>query len=486
MEFFWKVVGIFYFLNIGCIILVVFVERKKPQATLAWVLAMVLCPLLGAVFYLFLGRAYTVGKKSFLFERLNLTDAFGNFVNQQLKASRAQRLQNMDLKASAFAEVIGLHLKESGSIYTQDNELYLFVTAKEKYQKLYADLQAAKQSIHMEYFIIRKDAVGQRIVDLLAQKAKEGIQVRLLYDEYGAKKTDMAFFRPIVKAGGKVCRFYGKKWMNFLNSNHRNHRKIVVIDGKVAYMGGMNLGIEYMGHHPKVTPWRDTHLRIEGSCVYFLQIRFLLDWCFSSKEQFDLKQKSLFTDLFPESRAKGQAGVQIVSSGPDATTEAIRDGYVKLINTARERIYIQTPYFIPDDLVRHCLKIAARSGVDVRLMLPGVPDKKFVYTMTLSYVEELLASGIRVYFYGGFIHSKTIVVDGIMASVGTTNFDIRSFDLNFEVNAFIYDGDFSQRCEEAFFTDIKKSREEIFENFIKRPWFKKWGERLCRLLSPIS
>ena len=476
----------FYMLNILCAVIIVFVERKKPQSAVAWLLVMLFLPLIGVIVYMFLGRTYTIGNRHFLFEKTLFDKAYQKFLKDQIEVSKARRMQNIDPEASLYADAITMHLNESASVYTQDNALRLFTDISEQYSQMEKDILAAKNTVHMQYFIIKNDSVGMRFIDLLAKKAREGVQVRLLYDAFGAPQTTMTCFRPIIEAGGQVCRYYGKRRTNFVNLNHRNHRKIVVIDGEIAYTGGANLGEEYTGGHARIKPWRDTHLRIKGSSVYMLQIRFLLDWSFSSKERFNFDSPAILSTYFPDSEGEGDAGVQIVSGGPDTKGEPVRNGYVKLINNAKETVFIQTPYFIPDELALESLKIAARSGVDVRIMLPGVPDKSYVYHITLSYVEELLAAGIKVYLYNGFLHAKTIVADGMMASIGTTNFDIRSFSLNFEVNAFIYDQAFCALCDQAFLTDMENAKQINIKEFLGRPLRKKILENIYRLFSSIS
>ena len=245
----------------------------------------------------------------------------------------------------------------------------------------------------------------------------------------------------------------------------------------------MNLGLEYLGRK-KITPWRDTHLKLTGSCVGLLQIRFLLDWLFSSGEM-HLPESSV-RKCFPSPSVQGNMGVQIVSCGPDTNAENIKFGYLKMINSAHKRIYIQTPYFVPDDAMLQCLMLAARSGIDVRIMIPGVPDKKYVYAITLSYMEDLLKCGARVYLHPGFIHSKTIVIDSCAASVGTANFDVRSFDLNFEVNAFVYDREFALKNIEVFMTDAGECKELTYESFRKRNGLRKAEESLFRLFAPLA
>jgi cardiolipin synthase len=263
--------------------------------------------------------------------------------------------------------------------------------------------------------------------------------------------------------------------------NYRNHRKIAVIDGKEAFVGGFNIGDEYLGENKRFGYWRDTHLKIVGSAANSLQQRFLLDWRYASNEKIAFDKK-----YFPCIYSNGNIGIQIVSSGPDSEWEQIKNGYIKMINSAKKSVYIQTPYFIPDESILEALKIASLSGVDVRIMIPSKPDHLFVYWASLSYVGELLKSGVKSYKYNkGFIHSKAIVVDGKISSVGTANMDVRSFRLNFEVNAFIYDSSVSERLTKIFEEDIKCCTEITQELYGSRSLFIKFKESISRLLSPV-
>src|SRR5690606_24841984 len=251
-----------------------------------------------------------------------------------------------------------------------------------------------------------------------------------------------------------------------LRINFRNHRKIVVIDGKIAYLGGFNVGDEYLGLVKKFGYWRDTHLRIEGTAVHAAQIRFILDWNQASD------RNDIYYDpkYFPNITQKGKIPIQVVTSGPDSQYEHIKNGYIKMISLAKKSIYIQTPYFIPDNSILDALRIAVLSGVEVNIMIPNKPDHLFVYWATLSYIGELLDAGANVEIYDkGCIHAKMIVVDDLAASIGTANIDVRSFQLNFEVNAFIYDSQTAKRLVHIFEQDIKKSRRLTYDQYLQRP-----------------
>jgi len=365
---------------------------------------------------------------------------------------------------------------------TQDNKVDVFTDGNEKFRALMADIDNAEDHVHLVYYIMRNDRLGNELLSLLVAKAKQGVEVRVLYDAMGSRRLPRKFFRPLIDAGGKVSAFFPAIIPHLnLQVNYRNHRKLAIIDGAVGYIGGFNIGDEYLGLNKKFGYWRDTHLRILGKAVFAMQTRFILDWNQASSNKINYEDR-----LFPEIESVGDTDVQIVSSGPDSEWEQIKYGYIKLINSAKDYIYIQTPYFIPDASVLDALRIAVLSGVDVRLMIPNKPDHAFVYWATYSYVGNLLKTGARVFVYeNGFIHAKTMIADGKMASVGTANIDVRSFRLNFEVNAFLYDQALVQELVDIFEKDTQLSWELTYGEYINRPVYIRSKESISRLLSPI-
>ncbi|RTE12327.1 cardiolipin synthase, partial [Staphylococcus epidermidis] len=337
--------------------------------------------------------------------------------------------------------------------------------------------------IHIQYYIIHSDNLGKQLLHELEKKAEEGIEVKMLYDDMGSRdlrKKDLKKFR---QRGGHAESFFPSKLpLINLRMNNRNHRKIVVIDGTIGYVGGFNVGDEYLGKSKKFGYWRDTHLRIKGDAVNALQLRFILDWNSQSTRD-NLTYESRY---FPDVDSGGTIGIQIASSGPDEDWEQIKYGYLKMISSAKESIYIQSPYFIPDQAFLDSIKIAALGGVDVNIMVPNKRDHPFVYWATLKNVASLLEAGVNVYHYdNGFLHSKTLVIDDEVASVGTANMDNRSFTLNFEVNAFIYDEGVARSLKQAFINDMKLSNKLTSEAYAKRNILVKFKEGISQLLSPI-
>ena len=326
----------------------------------------------------------------------------------------------------------------------------------------------------MQYYIIRNDELWQEVEKVLIQKAREGVEVRVLFDSMGCRTMK----------GIQVAEFFPALLGQLqLRVNYRNHRKIVVIDGRVGFVGGFNVGREYLGRDKKFGYWRDTHLCIEGAAVTSLAVRFVLDWNYAAKENLFLED-SLFE--IPQYTRNGRDPVQIISSGPDSKTKMIHDNYLRLIHRAQDHVYIQTPYFIPDDSILDALKIAAKSGVDVRIMIPCKPDHPFVYWATYSYIGEMVAAGAKCYVYNnGFLHAKTLSIDGMVACVGTANMDFRSFGLNFEVNAVIYSERTVQRLERAFENDMTLCTQVTRKVYDERGLVIKAKEQFSRLLSPL-
>ena len=349
--------------------------------------------------------------------------------------------------------------------YTQNNEVTIYTDGNKKFEDLFKAIEEAKNHIHMEYFIIRNDDLGNKLLTLLSKKAEEGVAVRLLYDSIGGRHISKEQIEKLKSSGVKVAILFSGRipFFNF-KINYRNHRKIVVIDGIIGFVGGFNVGDEYVGLNKEIGNWRDTIFKIMGDAVIDLQTRFFLDWGHASKEDLMFLPK-----YFPDNRMQGNVGIQIITSGPDKLDEAIKSNYVKMINSAKKSILIQTPYFVPDASVFEAIKIAATSGVDVRIMIPCKPDHPFVYWATYWYCGGLLKYGVKVYTYEyGFMHAKTLVVDGIVSSVGTANFDVRSFKLNFECNAVIYDTNTSQTLHTIFMEDLNNSVELTRELYLER------------------
>lgn len=467
-------------LNVVLAGFVIFLERRDVGATWAWLLVLLFIPVVGFILYLIFGQNLS-RRKIFDWkdqEKIGIKE----ITHTQIELLSNSIFPFNDRRTAEFKDLIYMLLVNDGAVLTQDNDVEIFIDGKEKFDALIKDMEAAEDHIHLVYYIIRNDELGKKIMSTLVKKAKEGLEVRLLFDAMGSRGLPKRFFTDLIHAGGKVSSFFPAK-IPLLNMrvNFRNHRKLAIIDGKTGYIGGFNIGDEYLGLDKNFGYWRDTHLRIVGKAVYGMQTRFVLDWNQASARKVKYNVK-----YFPEIEFEGETDVQIVSSGPDSEWEQIKYAYVKMINSAKNYIYIQTPYFIPDGSVLDALKIAALSGVDVRVMIPNKPDHMFVYWATYSHVGEVLKAGARVYVYeNGFIHAKTLVVDGKVSTVGTANIDVRSFRLNFEVNAFIYSQPIAGRLEKIFLDDMMNSQEITKVAYEERPLIIRFKESVSRLLSPI-
>jgi cardiolipin synthase len=466
----------------------VFVERRNPTSTWAWAIVITFVPYIGFLLYLMFGlesRKHNV----FMQKAVNDEETFEKF--QKLNYDSLRFLKNhqqrVDLKdvirsrgVERLTDMVALNYKSAQSAFTNNNSVKIYTEGEEKFDALLSDIKNAKRYIHMQYYIVRDSDIGRRIIASLAQKAREGVTVRFFIDGMGCILTPKKFYKPLVDAGGILGIFQPP---HFARINFRNHRKIAVIDGITGYVGGLNIGDEYLGQSKRFGYWRDMHLRIYGDAVKQLELRFMMDWNFAEKSN----PIEFNEDDFPNVvNIQNGVGMQIVSGGPDTKWSNIHFGYSKMIFEADKSIFIVTPYFVPDDTVFKALRIAALSGIDVRIMIPAHPDHPFVYWASLSYLGELLNAGVRCYKYEkGFVHSKMIVIDSVVSSVGTANMDLRSFDLNFEVNSFIYDEKISKRLEGVFFADIKDSTEITRASYGARSGFTRFKEAISRLISPL-
>ncbi len=453
---------------------IIFFERRNPNSALGWILVLLVLPIVGFFLYLFFGQNWT---KRRLFSLKAADDrTIEDAVITQEKELKQFATETSDPQTERFVSVIRMFLENNHSLLTTDNDITIFTDGTRKFESLLESIRNARHHIHLEYYIIRDDPLGREVIQLLTRMAKKGVEVRLLYDGLGMKirKKHLQEFE---QAGGMHAAFFPR----IFTINYRNHRKIAIIDGKTGYIGGYNIGDEYLGKGP-LGYWRDAALKIDGPGVGGLQLRFLLDWNYAASDS--LSYSSL---LFPDVRGTSYCPLQIISSGPDARWNQIKEGYLKLVNSATESIYLQTPYFIPDDSISDALRIAALSGIDVRIMIPCKPDHPFVHWATLSFVGDLLEAGVKAYTYdNGFIHAKTLVVDGLAASVGSANWDVRSFRLNFEANAFLYDVKYAEQLKKAFLDDLPRCTEITLENYQGRSRRVRAKEQISRLFSPLG
>ncbi|MBP3039777.1 cardiolipin synthase [Bacillaceae bacterium Marseille-Q3522] len=483
MDVYTILISLLLFLNICLAMVVIFLERKDASGTWAWLMVLLFIPLLGFLLYLIFGQNLSKNRMFQWEDRKKL--GIEKRLAEQKRTFQTGAFDHRFSEIEDSHELIYMFLINNDAILTNDNSVNIFTSGKDKFAALLQDISKAKNHIHLQYYIFKVDGIGKKLLQAVTEKAKQGVKVRILYDELGSRGLRKKMFKELRAAGGEVEVFFPSK-LHLINVhlNYRNHRKLAIIDGKIGYVGGFNVGDEYLGLKKKFGHWRDTHLRITGEAVYSIQTRFILDWNQASEHHDIHYHESYFPPLSPE--LSGQTFMQIVTSGPDSEWEQIKYGYIKLISSAKKTVFIQTPYFIPDTSVLDALRIASLSGIDIRIMIPNKPDHPFVYWATYSYIGELLKAGIKVYIYeNGFIHAKMIIVDGKICSVGTANIDVRSFRLNFEVNAFMYDAAIAQQLTTTYYEDMSTSRELTSEQYTQRSLWIRFKESISRLLSPI-
>lgn len=442
-------------------------------------MVLILLPIFGIFFYLFFGQEY---RKKKLYSRRGIK-SLGKFRRLSLKQLRQIEFEKLKLgtKVSEKASIIRLLLNNSESLVTTGNNLELYNTGIQTFDAVFEAINDAKHHIHLEYYIFSNDKIGNRLKNLLIKKSKDGVEVRVIVDDVGSWGLRKRFIADLRSSGVQFHSFMEVRFPRLTSkANYRNHRKILVIDGKIGFTGGVNIADRYIDGAKGIGPWRDAHLKITGDAVACMQVIFATDWYFVSGKNLTGKK------YFPPFSEKSEAPVQITASGPDSDWENIGQAIFSAIATAKNKLYLTTPYLIPPDPIVSALKTAALSDVDVRIIIPGKSDAVISKWSSLSYIEELLEAGVRIYFYeAGFIHSKYIVADGIFSTLGTTNLDFRSIETNFEVNAFIYDEEFASRLEKLFLEDLKNSHEIKLSEWTNRPWHNKLRESLAHIISPM-
>lgn len=470
---------------IGAII-TVFRKPRNITTIWAWLLTLIFLPVIGFLIYAFCGRGID-GETMYRFEqedekRVKEINEMIRQDNQHVDYNEPDQLYPTAKALVKFFQ----NLDESPLAIR--NELEFFLDGNDKFERLFIDLEAAKSNIHVEYYAFFNDHIGNRFLRILEKKAAEGVEVRMIYDPWGSPKTNRKFFETLIKNGGQVTPFITSK--NILAKtrlNYHLHRKIVVIDGQIGWTGGFNVGDQYLGESERFGRWRDTHGRIEGTASFTLQEIFIRDWNASVANKED--RMAYFPEYFvlPEKEIKKGVPMQIVADGPDSAEEQIiKDGFVRLILSAEKSVWIQSPYLVPDETMISAILIAVRSGIDARIMVPNIPDHPFIYRATQYYANFLHQRGVKIYHYAdGFIHAKTIVVDDELATFGSTNQDIRSYELNFEVSSFIYDPAVAKQFKEIFEADMKNCIQLTDEMIANQSYWLNFKQRFSRLLSPV-
>lgn len=466
---------ILYGITAVAIVGVVVSENRNPVKTLAWITVLVLLPVAGIVLYIFFGRSL---KHVRMISRKKRRKLIKRDDIKHLMQSQSAAHDELPIK---WQQMIKLVNSIQGSPYLANNEVQIFTNGRDKFEAYKHDLLLARNYIHIQYYIIENDNIGNEIATILKQKVQEGVKVRVLYDHVGSFHFDMSYFKKLRRAGVDVYPFMKITFPEFANRiNWRNHRKITVIDGEVGYIGGMNIADRYvtggkMGH------WRDTHLRVKGDVVAAMQVSFAIDWNFMKRE---LIEESV--PVVDPASISNPVGVQLVTGGPTSQWGNMAFVFQKAIENARKSIYIQTPYFLPSDSLLKALQVAALSKVDVRLMIPRKPDSFLLRYASYSYVKQCLDAGIKIYFYEpGMLHAKVVVIDDEFVTTGSTNFDFRSFEHNFEGNLLLYSKDFNQRMTRIMHDDMMRSTRISLRAWRRRSMWQKALESLTRLFGPL-
>ncbi len=465
----------FWIFNAAVVILLVVNDRKRPEKTLAWIFILLLLPVVGILFYFFLGIEW---KKYRLSSEIK--------VSKYLK----ERYHNSKYKLPEGNQLVDFLYNRNDSVLFKRNDVEIFFDGKELFEDIKDEIKKARHHIHMEYFIWQNDKLGNEIKDLLIQKAGEGIVIRIIIDKVGSGGIDKKFEDEMKNAGIELL-FYSYFLRPFLKIfnlqlNNRDHRKLIIIDGNIGYIGGYNIGDEYLGKG-KLGYWRDTHLKIKGDYVYSLQAVFSDDFYRTMKvenipDAFDGKYEKYFPAV---SEKMNDVPLQTAKSGPRSISPSIMQAVVKLIESAKDHIYIITPYFVPTESITNALVTAAYSGVDIRIIFPGKPDHPGVYNASQTYLNEVIGHGIKIYFYtpDAFIHAKSLTIDGKIGTVGTANMDVRSYKLNYEINTVIYDEKVIKKIEDQFEKDLSKSKLISDDYFDKLPFYVKIWQSVMRIFS---
>lgn len=477
------VMVVVYVLNFVIALGLIFLDsNKSPSAIMAWIMILYILPVLGLFLYIILSQ--NIARQQIFRMTEDEQKGISSILEWQKSTIRDWARSSDEETVRKWIDMASMNLEYANSLMTDNDSVDLIFDGKEMFTTLCRDISEAKYSIKLCYYIVRDDFVGNELINLLTRKASEGVKVRLLVDALGSRGIGKSDLTKFAEAGGQYAFFFKPRIRHlYFRINYRNHRKIAVIDNEIGYIGGFNIAKEYLGYKKKFGYWRDTQLRIRGNSLTALNERFYQDWRYASKEKIDLVEQSLRYAYKPD---RGHIPIQIVSCGPESDKEEIKFAMMKMISNARRSIFIQTPYLVPDNSMIEALAMAARSGIDVRIMIPSIPDHPFVYRTTLYNAGKLIKEGARIFIYeNGFMHAKTLTVDGEVCTAGSCNMDIRSFRLNFESNAFVYDRDVTGRMDQQFMKDLELSREYTQEDRDHIGLIERLKESISRLLTEI-
>ena len=486
-----RTLEVLWIINVIFAVWTVFRSRRSVVATWAWMLVLTILPGIGFILYLFFGRQ--LSQDEIFAIQKEQKETRNHYLNQQKKMLQEYDLLPRKERVPRVRMLTELNLNNDDAILTFANHVKVYTDGPELFDQMIEDIKNAKVTVNLEFYTFYADKLGHRVLAALEQAAKNGAKVRVIYDTSGSRGTKPAFFDHLRELGGQAQPFIStskKHWFTTPRLNYHLHRKLVVIDHNTGYIGGFNIGDQYVNQSKKFGHWRDTHLRVEGQSPILMEVRFAMDWNTSTRRtslpKFKLDELKNFIVDRKDFESDNNVAMQIVASGPDNQRYGIRRGYEGIIASAKEYVYIQTPYLIPEDSILESLIIAANSGVDVRIMIPCMPDHPFVYRATEYYAKYLVAHDVKVYKYNdGFIHAKTMVSGSNISSVGSANQDFRSYTLNFEVNSFNYNPLLTKELKEIFEKDLEKCTLLTNEYFAKQSSWLKFKQYFSRLLSPI-
>ncbi len=469
---YWILLTLYLFIIVGTMISVL-MDNRQPDKTMAWLLVLIFLPVVGIVLYIFFGQ--NTRKERMMSQRS---------IDQLTKRSMLEFAEQRDLRLpEPYKPLIQLFANQNMSLPFKDNLVDIYTSGYEFFLALLSAIGQARHHIHLDTYIIENDPLGRLIADALADKARAGVEVRLIYDDVGCWKVPNAFFEQLRRASVEVHAFMPVRFPAFTRKvNYRNHRKLCIVDGRTAFIGGMNIAMRYL-RGTRRQAWRDTHLRVQGAAVYAIQRSFLIDWYFVDRT---LISNRCYYPPF-DSRIDNNCLAQVVTSSPIAPWPDIMQGYVRILLQAHSYVYMQTPYFLPTEPVLFAIRTAALSGIDVQLMMPLHGDAKLVEWASRSYLPAMIEAGVKVCMYtAAFNHTKLLVSDDSLCTCGSTNIDFRSFENNFEANIFFYDRALALRLKQVFMKDLESCiLIDNIRDIIRRPFHNRLWESLVRLLSPL-
>ena len=488
LDSFWKIISlVLYIANIILVIYAcvsLFFQKESTSKTISWMIVIIILPYIGLLLYVLLGRNF---RKEKMYSRKGAGDLIikGKVANEMIHSISDNGLPD---ELQPYSKLIIQNLRTNQSLLSKDNEAEIYFDGKSALTAMLEAIKGAQKHIHLQSYIIEEDQVGKKFQEALIERSLAGVEVRLMFDGFGSRKLGKHFLMELKEAGVEILNFSPFRWFFIpLFANYRNHRKILVVDGKIGFLGGINIADRYCDGGV-FHEWRDTHIKLQGQSVHSLQASFLLDRFFILNKNLRRRNKYYPEVNFeaPTSKEHSTFYSQIISSGPDSDWSAITQCYFTAITQAKRCIYIVTPYFIPTDLILNAIKVTALSGIEINLMIPERSDTWLSHWGTMSYISELLDAGVNIYvFHKGFNHSKVLSIDGEYCIIGSANMDTRSLEHHFEVTSILYNSKLAKTIEDQFHEDLQRCTHLSVKTWKKRAIYYRFFESLARLLSPL-